>query len=288
MCIPCLLEVAAREGNGEEVQKEAEMALLALSNIFYHVKICEVLYWKEITRIIRFHQEHHNLTLLAYQSAWLIFTFGNDNRKLFINIARNLDFANEATKELEELERVVERKKAEEKTGGMNEICIFKRWLTTAYHYFSLDTHYEANNLQYIACVVRLCSSIAKNQRDTRQLCLNVLMQMREKEDIDADDLVKGGVVDFCLKEFYQSDVENSQIRKYLLFLVRITKSLKEKKRDEMEEAKRKELKRKVFEKMEEEGYEDNIASFCEMFYFLNGTFQRVLSSNVSDYFVNA
>ncbi|KAH7818471.1 uncharacterized protein MONOS_4669 [Monocercomonoides exilis] len=263
ICIRCLLNVGAREVKGKEAQNEAEIALLALSNIFCHVKIREVLYWKEISRIIQFHQEHHNLTLLAYQSAWLIFIFGTEDEELFINAARNLDFVNEATKELEELERVVERKKAEEKTRGMNEICIFKRWLITANHYFSLDPHYEANNVQFIARVVRMCSSIAKNQRDAHLLCMNVLMQMTEKGDVSVADLVKGGVVDFCLKE------------------------LKEKKRDEMEEAKRKELKRKVFEKMEEEGYEDVIISFRGFIDFFSKEYYFGLSLDASNYFVN-
>eukprot|EP00770_Monocercomonoides_exilis_P009273 MONOS_9227.1-p1 / transcript=MONOS_9227.1 / gene=MONOS_9227 / organism=Monocercomonoides_exilis_PA203 / gene_product=unspecified product / transcript_product=unspecified product / location=Mono_scaffold00373:2016-2756(-) / protein_length=210 / sequence_SO=supercontig / SO=protein_coding / is_pseudo=false len=70
ICVPCLLKVALKKEEDEKTQKEVEMALLALSCIDERYKIDEELYLDEITEIIKYHQEHHNLTQLAYQSAW--------------------------------------------------------------------------------------------------------------------------------------------------------------------------------------------------------------------------
>ncbi|KAH7819561.1 uncharacterized protein MONOS_18658 [Monocercomonoides exilis] len=104
ICVPCLLKVALRKEEDEETQKEVEMALLALSNIGTHYPIDQELYLNELKEIIKHHQEHHNLTRFAYQSAWKFLMYRLDNgRSLEDMITKELHFTREETKELEEL-----------------------------------------------------------------------------------------------------------------------------------------------------------------------------------------
>ncbi|KAH7821033.1 uncharacterized protein MONOS_17783 [Monocercomonoides exilis] len=103
--VPSVLKVALKKEESEEIQKEVEIALLSLSNIGY-CKVRQEQYYFEIKEILKYHQEHHNLTHLAYQSAWqfFIYRFFNDN-SLEDTISNELHFGREATRELEELEK---------------------------------------------------------------------------------------------------------------------------------------------------------------------------------------
>ncbi|KAH7822141.1 uncharacterized protein MONOS_5955 [Monocercomonoides exilis] len=66
-----ILRAASNKEESEEVQKEVEMALLPLSNIFpYTVEKEE--HEKELIEILLHHRQHHNLTHLAYQSALIL------------------------------------------------------------------------------------------------------------------------------------------------------------------------------------------------------------------------
>ncbi|KAH7821365.1 uncharacterized protein MONOS_17770 [Monocercomonoides exilis] len=70
ICVPCLLKAAMLKEQSEEVQKEVDMALLSLGNISERDNIGKELYLNEITEIIQYHQEHQNLSHLAYMFAW--------------------------------------------------------------------------------------------------------------------------------------------------------------------------------------------------------------------------
>ncbi|KAH7815285.1 uncharacterized protein MONOS_14068 [Monocercomonoides exilis] len=86
----------------EEVQKEVEMTLLALGNIWQWNKVNKEQYLIEIKSIIQHHQEHHNLTRIGYQSAWefLIKRFSKE-KMLEDVIEKELHFVREARRELE-------------------------------------------------------------------------------------------------------------------------------------------------------------------------------------------
>ncbi|KAH7826221.1 uncharacterized protein MONOS_8319 [Monocercomonoides exilis] len=107
ICVPCLLKVALRKEEIEEVQKEVEMALLALSSIRDN-DIEKELFLDDMTEIMKYHQEHRNLTRLAYQSAWqfLINRLFTDKR-LEDMIVNELHFGREASRELEELSKSI-------------------------------------------------------------------------------------------------------------------------------------------------------------------------------------
>eukprot|EP00770_Monocercomonoides_exilis_P014317 MONOS_14263.1-p1 / transcript=MONOS_14263.1 / gene=MONOS_14263 / organism=Monocercomonoides_exilis_PA203 / gene_product=unspecified product / transcript_product=unspecified product / location=Mono_scaffold00966:20065-20796(-) / protein_length=179 / sequence_SO=supercontig / SO=protein_coding / is_pseudo=false len=132
ICVPSLLKVTSKKEENEETQKEMEMALLALSNICYYFEIKKEMYLKEITEIILYHQEHHNLTQLAYQSAWdfLINRFFSDQSLEGPN-TNELHFVREAIKELEELVKYICWKRKEERRGekeGKEEYILIE-WL---------------------------------------------------------------------------------------------------------------------------------------------------------------
>ncbi|KAH7827005.1 uncharacterized protein MONOS_17350 [Monocercomonoides exilis] len=179
----CLLKIALNKQEDEETQKEVELALLALNNTGL-IKNDKELHLNKITEIIKYHQEHHNLTQLAYQSAWRLLV----NRLWVDNcleevIVNELHFVREAARELEELSKCVDWTRKDKENGGKEE-----------------------------------------------------------------------------------------------------KKELNKEGDDEMEEEERKATKRKVLEKMEEEGYEDAVASFHEIFDFLKGEFGPDLSFHISDY----
>ncbi|KAH7832614.1 uncharacterized protein MONOS_16887 [Monocercomonoides exilis] len=151
ICVPCLLKVAANKDESKETQKEVEMALLALSNVGA-CKIDKELYFREIKEIILYHQEHCNLSQLAYQGA--------------------------------------------AKSSG-----------------------------------------------------------------VEVDDLLKGGAIDAMMEEIQQPTLEDIYALHILKFFLNVSERSKEKTDNKMEKVKRKATKRKVCEKMEEEGYEDIITN---------------------------
>ncbi|KAH7827080.1 uncharacterized protein MONOS_17352 [Monocercomonoides exilis] len=67
----CLaLKATLNKQEDKKTQKEVEIALLSLSCLRKGNEIKKKKYLEKITEIIKCHQEHRNLTQLAYQSAW--------------------------------------------------------------------------------------------------------------------------------------------------------------------------------------------------------------------------
>ncbi|KAH7818841.1 uncharacterized protein MONOS_12323 [Monocercomonoides exilis] len=131
IAVPCLLKVALKKDETEEAQKEVEMALLALGKIGYRENKRE-LHLNEIKEIVYYHQEHQNLTRLAYQSAWqfLIKRFTKD-RNLEDMIVNELHFGREATKALEDLSKSVDWKRKEERGKEAKEVLVIERCITS-------------------------------------------------------------------------------------------------------------------------------------------------------------
>ncbi|KAH7815548.1 uncharacterized protein MONOS_18318 [Monocercomonoides exilis] len=99
ICVPCLLKVASKKEESEETQKEVEIALLALSNTKYFGMKREM-YLNKIKAIIEYHQEHHNLTRLAYQSTWQFLVARLEcDKSLGDAIINALHFTREAARE---------------------------------------------------------------------------------------------------------------------------------------------------------------------------------------------
>ncbi|KAH7819009.1 uncharacterized protein MONOS_12071 [Monocercomonoides exilis] len=287
--VPCLLKVALNKEENEETQKEVEIALLALSHISKFCEIKQELYLNGITEIIKYHQEHHNLTQLSYQRAWnfLINRFSND-KSLEEVIVNELHFTREARRELEELMRCIDWKRKGERGKEVKEVKIIWRWLDAIYDYFYFCELWNEELVGLISCIVQVFRASRDNYPDISRDCIFTLKSAAEKRNVKIDVLLKEGTIVAFSEEMNQSTLDDDIMWNGLLFFLSISERLKEKEDEETDETKRKELKRRIFEKMEEEEFEDCIESFHKIFDFLNRKYYDGLSLNISDYFVNA
>eukprot|EP00770_Monocercomonoides_exilis_P008910 MONOS_8865.1-p1 / transcript=MONOS_8865.1 / gene=MONOS_8865 / organism=Monocercomonoides_exilis_PA203 / gene_product=unspecified product / transcript_product=unspecified product / location=Mono_scaffold00347:16257-17430(+) / protein_length=372 / sequence_SO=supercontig / SO=protein_coding / is_pseudo=false len=285
--VPPLLKAASKKEGNEETQKEVKMALLALSHVNTYFEIEQELYLNEITEIIEYHQEHQNLTRLAYQSAWqfLIKRFYWD-KSLKEVIVKELHFAREAARELKELVKSVDWNRNEEENGRI-EVLVIRRWFDVIYEFLYSNTLWNEEIAGLINCIVQVLRASRDNHKDIRNRCFDILRCAAENRNVKIDDLLKSGAIDLYLEEMKQSIISHSLIRNCYYFFLNVSKRLKEEEDDETEGKKRKEMKRKIFERMEEEGYEDAIAGFHDAVSFLNEKYYFQLSLDVSDYFVN-
>ncbi|KAH7818393.1 uncharacterized protein MONOS_18013 [Monocercomonoides exilis] len=290
ICVHCLLKVAMRKEENEEIQKEVEMALLELSCIDEFNEIEQELYLTEIKAIIKYHQEYHNLTQLAYQSAWqfLIYRLHTD-KSLEEVIANELHFAREATRELEELTKCVDYQIKEEKEKGKNteEMSLLLRWLQTSGKFLF---YCRLRNEEYsvlIESIVKAFREAKDNCRGISSECIESFSNSVNNRNVKVEDLLKRGAVCLILEEIHRPTLNDEMVYESLTFFMNISERMKEKEDFPFEEAKRKRLKRKMFEKMEEEGFEDIITSFYELLDFLNESFHHDLQLDISDYFVD-
>ncbi|KAH7819461.1 uncharacterized protein MONOS_7125 [Monocercomonoides exilis] len=290
-CVTCLLKAALKKEESKEVQEEAEMALLALCSIGENF-VEQKLYLSDIKEIIKYHQEHRNLTRLGYQSAW---QFLND--QLFIDdclngeIVNELHFAREVGKELEEFAKCVDWKKEKEEEMGkeMKEELVLMRWLQTLEFYFGccrLKNEEFAGLIGGIAWVYRAAKG---NNGVIRNQCVVAFEKAAENRTVNVEGLLKGGAVDAVFEEMQQPTLNIDRVCGFLQFFENVSNRLEEKMDDEMEEEQRKETKRKIFEKIEEEGYEDTVTSYHGLFHFLKVKifYSGALSVDISDYCEN-
>ncbi|KAH7828556.1 uncharacterized protein MONOS_4961 [Monocercomonoides exilis] len=289
ICVPYLFKEASKKEENEETQKDVEIALLALSNIGFQ-NLEQKVHLKEITEIIEHQQKHRNLSKLAFQSAWqfLIYRFYT-NGFLEDTVVNELHFGREAAREQEELIRNVNWKKKEEKMNKeeANKVLIIRRWIGTISIYLLRCKLWNEEYVGLINSIVQEYQAAKDNYRGICNQCIYSLRNAAENRAVKVDDLLKGGAINTVLEEMQQRTLKDKMARENLHFFLSVSERLKEEKKDEKEEAERKKTKRKVFEWMEEEGYEDHIISFCEAIPFFSRKFHHSLSFDVSDYFVN-
>eukprot|EP00770_Monocercomonoides_exilis_P001755 MONOS_1744.1-p1 / transcript=MONOS_1744.1 / gene=MONOS_1744 / organism=Monocercomonoides_exilis_PA203 / gene_product=unspecified product / transcript_product=unspecified product / location=Mono_scaffold00032:116615-118099(+) / protein_length=406 / sequence_SO=supercontig / SO=protein_coding / is_pseudo=false len=266
--VHCLLKAASKKEGNEETQKEVEMALLCLSCIDDGTEIEQGLYLNEITEIIKHHQEHHNLTRLANQSAWQFlmnrFYWDKNLEEVIVN---ELHFAREARRELEDLSKSVDWKKKEEGKGEneAKEVLVIERWFDVISEFLNSYTLWDEELAGLIGSLVQMIRESRDNHKDICNRCLDSLRCAAENRNVEIDVFLKEGTIVVFSEEMNQSTVNDDILWNCLLFFLNISERIKEKTDGETTKTKRKELKRKIFEKMEEEGYEDIITSFHEM-----------------------
>ncbi|KAH7828483.1 uncharacterized protein MONOS_17184 [Monocercomonoides exilis] len=263
VCIPCILKVASNKEENEDTQEEKEIALLALSNIYErYLFVDKKLYLNEITEIIQYHQEHHNLTRLAYQSAWhfLYCRFCKDESLKGI-VVNELHFAREARRELEELSKCIDwkRKGGEEGEKEKKEMVIIIRWLTILGSYFFRYGLRNEEHFGLIGSIMGVLRASKENYKRIYKICIDSLSKAARNRALKVDDFLSIGAADFVLEVVAQSHVINMQTSDCLDFFKILCERLRSEREIESDKAKRKELKRKVLDKLEEEGYEDCI-----------------------------
>eukprot|EP00770_Monocercomonoides_exilis_P016181 MONOS_16132.1-p1 / transcript=MONOS_16132.1 / gene=MONOS_16132 / organism=Monocercomonoides_exilis_PA203 / gene_product=unspecified product / transcript_product=unspecified product / location=Mono_scaffold01519:6045-7100(+) / protein_length=331 / sequence_SO=supercontig / SO=protein_coding / is_pseudo=false len=290
--VPCLLKVASKKEGNEETQKEVEMALPALSNVNAYYEMKRDLYLNEIKETMKYHQEHRNLTQLSYQSAWQFLY----NRNFFFNelesvIVNELHCAREAARELEELSRNVDwKKKGGEKMNKeeTKKEVILTRWIETFSIYFR---DCRLRNEEYICLlsrIVQIYRAAKGNNGVISILCIQSLRTASDYGVVKVEDLLKSGAIDAVLEELNRPTLNEDMTNGCLQFFTNVSERLNEKNKDEKEEEERKVAKMEMFEKLEEEGFEDIITGFHETFEFFQRNYDCGLSLNAEDYFVNA
>ncbi|KAH7822051.1 uncharacterized protein MONOS_6818 [Monocercomonoides exilis] len=289
VCVPCLLKVALNKERSKEAQREVEMALITLNCIYSFEVIEKEMFLNEIKEIIQYHQEHHNLTWLAYQSAWQFLIerlYNNNNLKRAV--VNELRFVKEATNELEELTKYVNWKK-EKGQKETKEIRILKRWQCLISVNFC-DCRSDKNEcVDLIECIIRLYWAARDTYAEIVKKCFDIFAEMMRQLQLSviADYFLKGGAFGFALWEIQQSTLNDEISCGCMRFFLETSISLKSKMANETDEAKRKVIKKETLDKMEEEGYEDAIASFHKKFDYLNSCYFSRLAKNIADYFVN-
>ncbi|KAH7822172.1 uncharacterized protein MONOS_4020 [Monocercomonoides exilis] len=277
ICVPCLLKVALKKEEDEETQKEVEIALLALSCINSYCDIERDLYLNEIKEIIQYHQKHRNLTRLAYQSAWsfLVFRYckGFSSEIVIVN---EQHFAREARRELEELSKSVNWKKKEEEMGKTERktIDIISRWISSIGNYFYSCHLWSEKYTELISRIVDVLRASRDNHSEICEECIQSFDTVTGNRAVKFDALLKGGAIDAALEEIQRPILNISIINEFIYFFHLISLHFKGKGEVNTKEEERKELKRNVFEKQEEEGFEDIITSFQKVnrFYFDDDT----------------
>ncbi|KAH7825660.1 uncharacterized protein MONOS_4864 [Monocercomonoides exilis] len=288
-CVPHLLKVPLKKEESEETRKEVEMAFLALSCIDKFTDVEQELYLNEIKEIIEYHQEHHNLSRLAYQCAWefLIFRLWVDYN-LSGNAANELHLVREARRELDELTRNVDwRRKGDEMSRGEKKRAkIIIRWIQTLDSNFYLCSLLNEEYVGLFSSIVQVFRAAKENFREICCKSIDALRKAARNRTVKVEGLLKGGVIDIVLDEIYKQTMDDETAYNCLIFFMEVSLKLKIKTDDEMKEVKRKATKRKVFEKLEEEGYEDTITTFHKIFDYLYRKYYRETSLNISDYLV--
>ncbi|KAH7831129.1 uncharacterized protein MONOS_15712 [Monocercomonoides exilis] len=272
ICVPCLLKAASDKEETEEIHKDVEMALFALCCIEENQIFEQKQYLKEMLKIIKIQQEHHNLMRLTYQSAWmrLINKFFWD-KSVEDMIVNELHFPREAEREQEESKKVM----------------IIRRWLSTIKFFISLCQLRNEEFVELIGEIVQVFRVAKDNYREIHSKCIYSLREAAAVKAVEIEDLLNGGAFDAVLEEFQRQTLNDDIAHDSLIFLMNVSNRLKEEDDDEKEEVKRKATKRKPLEKMEEEGYEDRITSLYGEISFINERYNNNFSLNISEYFVN-
>ncbi|KAH7832690.1 uncharacterized protein MONOS_16894 [Monocercomonoides exilis] len=284
ICVPCLLKVASNKDESEKKQKEVEMALFALSTVIYRGK-GKIVYLNEIKEIIKFNQKHSNLTRLAYWSVWkLLFRMFSLGINMEGMIAKELHFAREAKRELEELTKCVKwtRKEEEEKGKEVKEVLIIRRWIRSINDWLFRSKLWNEESVLLVEGIALLFYAAKNNCRDFCDHCIFSLRDAVHRRAMMIEDLLKGGSIDVFLAEIQQQTLKDDLTRCYLDFFLEISEKL-----ERMRGKDREEMKRKIFEKMEEEGYEDAITSFNVIIPFLKTNSYYFLPKYYGDYLIN-
>ncbi|KAH7817677.1 uncharacterized protein MONOS_18088 [Monocercomonoides exilis] len=233
ICIFCLLKVALKKEENEETQKGVEMALLALSKIIAWNEMGQELFLNAIKEIMKYHQKHHNLTRLAYQSAWqFLINRLSYEKSLEGVIVNELHFVREARKELEELAKSVDwKRKAEEnerRGKERKEEFVLLRLLQTCGSYFLYCNLWNEEFAGLIDDIVQALKVSKDNYRETFKECIYSLKAAADNRAVKIDFLVKGGAVDAILEEIQQQTMDDKLTLECTRFFESISSRLKE------------------------------------------------------------
>eukprot|EP00770_Monocercomonoides_exilis_P008041 MONOS_7999.1-p1 / transcript=MONOS_7999.1 / gene=MONOS_7999 / organism=Monocercomonoides_exilis_PA203 / gene_product=unspecified product / transcript_product=unspecified product / location=Mono_scaffold00290:19442-20074(-) / protein_length=211 / sequence_SO=supercontig / SO=protein_coding / is_pseudo=false len=205
-------------------------------------------------------------------------------------IVDEMNFVRETKRELEELTKRVDwkrEKEAEKEEKERKEELVLKRWLRILEPFFVQCGLWNKECSGIVESIVQVFLESRDYDSEIGKECVRLFGAAAENGTVKLDALLKSGAIDAALEEIPKSTIKGKMTYYCLKFFQLISVCLKIKEIDEMEKAKRKTFKMEIFDKLEEEGYEDFIISFHGIFGFLGENFLIRLSLNISDYFVN-
>ncbi|KAH7831259.1 uncharacterized protein MONOS_3893 [Monocercomonoides exilis] len=262
ICGPCLFYVASNKSEREEVKTEVEMSLLALAKLEGSKENCS--YLDVIDEIIKYHQKHHNLTRLAYQSAWSFlvgYLYSKDYLK--VEIMYKMHFARESTSELEELLKRNNLVKKEKSLEEMKEVRIIGNWvkilIEVAYHGCNMSRKIFVGLFSLIA---RLYKATKGFERKISDDCINLFCEVIKLNENPLPVLVRSGATGCVLEEMSQSTLHDNALMDCLQFLHSQSEIITEGIFEDFDETEWN-FKRELFDILEEDGYEDLITSSC-------------------------
>ncbi|KAH7817098.1 uncharacterized protein MONOS_7993 [Monocercomonoides exilis] len=300
--VPCLLKVSLQKEESEETQKEVETALLALSCIPEFVLIDPALYLNEITEIILYHQEHRNLSRLAYQSAWgflktrLLLGGGLDGLH-----AKEMHFVTEAANEQEELSYCVDWMKKEKRIMANGEeeyddddddeerkeeekISVIKRWLMTIYIFLFFFQLSDADVLMLTSSVACLNRKARVSRISVSNECLSLYVSAVDAKEHVAFELMRIGAGAILVGELQKPTLHELMERLCLKLLKQLSRGFCERVENEEARRKLKMLQSEMCEMMEEEGFYDTILSLKQIIVGRIFNIDRYLIGNEKDY----
>ncbi|KAH7816356.1 uncharacterized protein MONOS_15135 [Monocercomonoides exilis] len=271
------------------------MSLSCLNTFF---KIERGIFLNEIKEIIKHHQEKRDLSRLAYQSAWQFLIYRLSLDKFFedVNFVE-LHFPREVARELEELSKFLNLKKNErEKIGNeTKEEIVLYRWLRISEVYFRRCRLWNEEFVGFVSSIVHMFLASRNHCEEIHYQCIISLYASTGNKAVKVEDLLKGKAIDAVLEEIHRPTLNDRITNGCLRFFMNISRRLKEddyddnnNNDDDEKEDEREKIKKEIFEKLEEEGYEDAVPSFHELIDILNRYYYPFLSLDILDYFVNA
>ncbi|KAH7824935.1 uncharacterized protein MONOS_17464 [Monocercomonoides exilis] len=267
-CVRILLREVLDNKESEEAKEKVEIALLALSKIEIMTKIEQERYVCEMKEIIRYHQEHHNLTHLAYQSAWqfLIYRLYKDESVEDV-IVHELHFVKEATRELEELSERFDWKRKEKVSGEKDtkEADTLMRWPNILDVFFTKCNVWGEEYGMLIGSISKLFEATRRQKGRIGKQCLSFIVSITGRGTLELFETLKSNAVEIVLEEMRQSTMEDNLTNGCLRFLLKLKRIYNGNNKKECNKTEQIVKKRYEFERMEEEGYEDCITN-----YFIN------------------
>ncbi|KAH7825641.1 uncharacterized protein MONOS_17416 [Monocercomonoides exilis] len=288
ICVRYVLKVALKKEKNEMTQMEVEIALFALSNIGKYATVEKGLFLNEMIEIIQYHGEHRNLTHVAYHSAWnFLLERLNLDRKFKEAVANELNIASEIARELEVLTKEVDWKKKEEERSREEafKVRLIFKWIEEARDYLSLCDFWKEDQ-ELVHSLIGICKVAGENEPRLFNISFVPLTQIAHTFYLRIDGLLNGGAFDYIMEELFQWTLKRDAIENCLEVVCELFSSLKRMRYDIRLEVKREMIKRKLYDWLEEEGYEDAITSYHGMKKYAFMCIMPMIGQNASKYFI--
>ncbi|KAH7824606.1 uncharacterized protein MONOS_17494 [Monocercomonoides exilis] len=260
------------------------MALLAIRNVLFEECMQKFQLDKHLKLIIKNHQQCNNLTHYAYQLAWNCFLKRlRDKRKIEAEIANDLHFVEEMTRELGELLQCVDWREKDMKLYEMKEVSIILNWINSYESLFDWKLPEEEVTVGLVERFFELYREAKDNHRKIAIACVEILQKMIDKETVNIGVMMRLRIEDIIIGEIRQHILDDMHTVNCAKMNLTVSERLKVNFKKKNANTFLKMLYTKYIEKLEEEGYEDAIISLQGM---LHQKKFRNLSKNPCDYFV--